>query len=55
MGVPLQARPASAFVDEIGLAGHLAQHRANGLSLILARIRTFAMSHIRSNLAGGGT
>ncbi len=43
-----------AFIDEIGLAEHLSPHRANGLSLMLARIRAFAMAHIPDNLAGGG-
>ncbi len=43
-----------AFIDEIGLAEHLSPHRANGLSLMLARIRTFAMAYGPGNLAGGG-
>ncbi len=43
-----------AFIDEIGLAEHLSPHRANGLSLMLARIRTFATAHVSGNLAGGG-
>ena len=42
------------FIDEIGLAEHLSPHRANGLSLMLARIRSFAMAHVSDNLAGGG-
>ena len=41
-----------AFIDEIGLAEHLSPHRANGLSLMLARIRTFAMAHVSADLAG---
>ena len=44
-----------AFIDEIGLAEHLSPHRANGLSLMLARIRTFATAHVSGNLAGGGS
>ena len=43
-----------AFIDEIGLAEHLSPHRANGLSLMLARIRTLATAHVSGNLAGGG-
>lgn len=43
-----------AFIDEIGLAEHLSPHRANGLALMLARIRTFATAHVSGNLAGGG-
>ena len=43
-----------AFIEEIGLAEHLSPHRANGLSLMLARIRTFATAHVLGNLAGGG-
>ena len=42
-----------AFIDEIGLAEHLSPHRANGLSLMLERIRTFAMAHVSDKLAGG--
>ncbi len=42
------------FIDEIGLAEHLSPHRATGLSLMLARIRTFASAHVSGNLAGGG-
>ena len=42
-----------AFIDEIGLAEHLSPHRANGLSVMLARIRTFAMAHVPGNFAGG--
>ena len=34
-----------AFIDEIGLADHLSPHRANGLSLMLARIRALATVH----------
>ncbi len=41
------------FIDEIGLAEHLSPHRANGLSLMLARIRNFAMAHAPGNSAGG--
>ncbi|MGF1628004.1 MAG: SufE family protein [Kiloniellaceae bacterium] len=43
-----------AFIDGIGLAEHLSPHRANGLSFMLAGIRTFAMAHVSGNLAGGG-
>ena len=42
-----------AFIDEIGLAEHLSPHRANGLSLMLARIRAFATAHVSGDLAGG--
>ncbi len=42
------------FIDEIGLAEHLSPHRANGLSLMLERIRAFAMAHSPGDLAGGG-
>lgn len=42
-----------AFIDEIGLAEHLSPHRANGLSLLLSRIRTLAMAHVPGNFAGG--
>ena len=44
-----------AFVDEIGLAQHLSPHRANGLSLMLARIRAFAMAHVSDTPAEGGS
>ena len=47
----LAASPA--FIDEIGLAEHLSPHRANGLSLMLKRIRAFAMAHVPGNLAEG--
>ena len=42
------------FIEEIGLANHLSPHRANGLSLMLKRIRAFAMAHVSDNLAEGG-
>ena len=42
-----------AFIDEIGLAEHLSPHRSNGLSLMLERIRTFAVAHVSDNLAEG--
>ncbi|MEM7422330.1 MAG: SufE family protein [Pseudomonadota bacterium] len=42
------------FIDEIGLAEHLSPHRANGLALMLARIRKFAEAHLSDDLAGGG-
>ncbi len=45
---------SSAFIEEIGLAEHLSPHRANGLALMLARIRAFAAAHVSGNLAGGG-
>ncbi len=52
---PDQVLAASpAFIDEIGLADHLSPHRANGLSLMLARIRMFAMAYAPDNPAGGG-
>ncbi len=52
---PDQVLAASpAFIDEIGLAEHLSPHRANGLSLMLARIRMFAMAHAPGNPTGGG-
>lgn len=38
-----------AFIDEIGLAEHLSPHRANGLSLMLARIRTSALELVQNN------
>lgn len=49
---------STAFIDEIGLAKHLSPHRANGLSLMLARIRLFATAHaqpgpVEANLAEG--
>ena len=43
-----------AFIDEIGLAEHLSPHRANGLALMLARIRTFAKAHVADDIAGEG-
>ena len=43
-----------AFIHEIGLAEHLSPHRANGLSLMLARIRAFAMAYGPGNPAGEG-
>ena len=33
------------LVDEIGLSTHLSPHRANGLALMLERIRAFATAH----------
>ena len=42
------------FIDEIGLAEHLSPHRANGLSLMLARVRAVAEAHAADNHAGGG-
>ena len=45
---------APAFIAESGLVEHISPHRANRLSLMLARIRTFAMAHGPGNLAGGG-
>ena len=45
---------STSFIDEIGLAEHLSPHRANGLSLMLARIRAFAKAHLPGNQAGGG-
>ncbi len=41
-----------SFIDEIGLAEHLSPHRANGLSLMLERVRAFAMAHVADDLAG---
>ena len=43
-----------AFIDETGLGEHLSPHRANGLSLMLARIRALAMAHVSDNLARDG-
>jgi len=43
------------FIDEIGLAEHLSPYRANGLSLMLERIRAFARAHVPDNFAGGGS
>jgi cysteine desulfuration protein SufE len=40
------------FVEKIGLAQHLSPYRANGLSLMLARIRAFAAAHISGHQAG---
>lgn len=52
---PVEVLTASpAFIEEIGLAEHLSPHRANGLSLMLARIRQFAMTHAPGNHAAGG-
>ena len=42
-----------AFIDEIGLAEHLSPHRANGLSLMIERIRTIAMAHVQGRFAEG--
>ena len=39
------------FVDETGLAEHLSPHRANGLALMLERIRAFATAHASEGLA----
>ena len=39
------------FVDEIGLSTHLSPHRANGLALMLERIRAFATAHASEGLA----
>jgi cysteine desulfuration protein SufE len=41
---------SQAFIEEIGLAEHLSPHRANGLSLMIARIRMFATVHVSDNL-----
>ena len=41
-----------AFIDETGLGEHLSPHRANGLTLMLARIRELAMAHVSDDLAG---
>ena len=40
----LAAEPV--FISEIGLAEHLSPHRSNGLALMLARIRSFAMAYV---------
>lgn len=51
---PAEVLAASpAFIDEIGLAEHLSPHRANGLALMLKRIRAFAAAHAPGNLAEG--
>ena len=42
------------FIEEIGLANHLSPHRANGLLLMLKRVRAFAKAHVSDNLAEGG-
>ena len=39
------------FVDEIGLSTHLSPHRANGLALMLERIRAFATAHASEDFA----
>ena len=52
MGASLQARPAPT--ETPADAQRSIVDRANGLSLLLARIRTFAMAHIPGSLAGGG-
>ena len=39
------------FVDEIGLSTHLSSHRANGLALMLERIRAFATAHASRDFA----
>ncbi len=41
------------FIDEIGLSEHLSPHRANGLSLMLERVRTLAKAHVADDLAVG--
>ena len=43
------------FVDEIGLSTHLSPHRANGLALMLERIRAFATAHASEDLAEDDT
>ena len=45
---------SSAFVHGIRLTGHVSLHRADGLSPMLARIRTFAVAHVTGTLAGEG-
>ena len=51
---PDQVLAASpAFIDEIGLGQHLSQHRANGLSLMLARIRALATAQASGSFAEG--
>ena len=52
MGVPLQARPAPT--ETVADARRSIVDRANGLSLMLARIRTFAMAHVQGNFARRG-
>ena len=39
------------FVEEIGLSTHLSPHRANGLALMLERIRAFATAHASEDFA----
>lgn len=43
------------FVDEIGLSTHLSSHRANGLALMLERIRAFASAHASEDFAEDDT
>ena len=43
------------FVDEIGLSTHLSSHRANGLALMLERIRAFATAHVSEDFAEDDT
>lgn len=42
---------APTFVEEIGLASHLSPNRANGLALMLARIRAVAAAHVTESRA----
>ena len=43
------------FVDEIGLSTHLSSHRANGLALMLERVRAFASAHASEDFAEDDT
>ena len=43
------------FVDEIGLSTHLSPHRANGLALMLERIRAFPTAHASEDFAEDDT
>ncbi len=43
------------FVDEIGLSTHLSLHRANGLALMLERVRAFASAHASEDFAEDDT
>ena len=52
MGASLQARPAPT--ETLADAQRSIVDRANGLSLMLTRIRTFAMAHVPGNFAGRG-
>ena len=47
-------RQKKTFVPAAWFGEHLSPHRANGLSLPLARIRELAMAHVSDNLAAGG-